>query len=79
MKTDKEFIIYCHFSAVAKKTINATNSEEAKRIAESDDSINFDEIIRITYPCIVDQVVETESDNEFSSHRNYEYKSWGSE
>ena len=38
MDKDKEFTIFCQFSAIGKKVILAESFDEAKQIAESDDS-----------------------------------------
>jgi hypothetical protein len=79
METLKEFTIICHFSAIAKKKVNAESYEDAKQIAESESSVNFDEILEITEPCIVDEIVISNYGypSEYQDHA--EYKSWGSE
>jgi hypothetical protein len=80
MKEEKEFIVFCTFSAVAKKIVNASSLEEAKQIVESDKSIKFDEIIKFSEPCKVDEVLLLKTnDKEFDNKEYVEYRSWGSE
>jgi len=80
MKSEKDFIVFCRFSAIAKKIVNASSLEQAKEIAESDESINFEEIVRLTDHCQVDEVLLLKSnDAEMDLHEHVEYKSWGSE
>ena len=79
MKKDKEFIIFCHFSAIGKKTIKASSLKEAKQIAESDESVHFDEILRLTKPCKVDATLLREFNVATEHHEIVEYKSWGAE
>lgn len=76
----KEFIVFCHFSAIGKKIVEATSLEEAKQIVESDQSGKFDEIIRLTEPCKVDEALLLKSnDPKINEHEIVEFKSWGSE
>jgi len=79
MKKDKEYVIYCHFSAIGIRKIISSSLEEAKQIAESDESVHFDEIIRLTEPCIVDEILLRKIDETIEHHENVEYKSWGAE
>ena len=80
MDKKKEYEIYCHFSAIGKKTISASNLEEAKQIIESDKSVHFDEIIKLTEQCKVDTSLSHEvSEPSQDEHHDLEYKSWGSE
>ncbi|MDZ7626711.1 MAG: hypothetical protein U5J96_19975 [Ignavibacteriaceae bacterium] len=79
MKKDKEYVIYCQFSAIGIRKIRASNLREAKQIAESDESVQFDEIIRLTEPCIVDEILLRKIDETIEHHENVEYKSWGAE
>jgi len=80
MKTEKEFIVFCRFRAIAKKVVHASNLEQAKQIAESDKSLKFDEIIRLIEPCKVDEVLLLKSnDPETDDKETVEFKSWGAE
>lgn len=81
MDKDKEFTIFCQFSAVGKKVIMAESFDEAKQIAESDDSVEFDEIVRITKLCKVDEALSWEfySRTEDNEKEKIDYKNWGSE
>lgn len=80
MKEGKEFIVFCQFSAVAKKIVSASSLEEAKQIVESDQTIRFDEIIKFSEPCKVDEVLLLKTnDKEFDNQEYIEYKSWGAE
>lgn len=80
MKTEKEFIVFCRFSAIAKKIVNASGLEEAKQIVESDGSVKFEEIVRLTEPCKVDEALLLKSNDREMDYNEYvEYKSWGSE
>jgi hypothetical protein len=75
----KEYLVYCRFSAIGTKKIKASSLKDAKQIAESDESVQFDEIIRLTEPCTVDEVLLRKSDEPIIHHENVEYKSWGAE
>ena len=80
MKIEKEYIVFCRFSAIAKKVVHASNLEQAKQIAESDDYLKIDEIIKIIEPCKADEVLLLKSnDPEIDDHETVEFKSWGSE
>jgi hypothetical protein len=79
MRKEKEYIIYCHFSAIGIRKIKAANLDEAKQIAESDESVYFDKIIRLTEPCIVDETELHKIDETIEHHEYVEYKSWGAE
>jgi hypothetical protein len=79
METNKEFTVICHFSAIARKKIKAQCFEDAKQIAESDTTINFDEILEITDPCKVDEIVISNYGDQSEYQEHVEYKSWGSE
>lgn len=80
MEKSKEFIVFCRFSAVAKKIVRASSLEEAKKIAEADKSINVDEIIKLTEPCKVDEAILLKSNDKVADDHEYvEYKNWGSE
>ena len=76
----KKFEIYCRFSALGKKVVEATSFDKAIHIAESYDTIEFDDIVRLTEPCKVDQKLSheiLESNSEAQQH--IEFKNWGSE
>lgn len=80
MKTEKEFVVFCQFTAIAKKVVNAESLEQAKQIVEADKSVKFEEIVKLTEPCKVDEVLLLKSnDNELDYNEYVEYKSWGSE
>ena len=80
MDTKNEYQVYCHFSAIGKKTINASSLEEAKQIVESDKSVQFDEIVRLTELCKVDESLSHKVNKPtIEEHHDVEYKSWGSE
>lgn len=80
MDKKKEFQIFYHFCGIGKKTIKASSLEEAKQIAEADDSIHFDEIVRLTKPCRVDETLSRYvAMPKTEDHHAVEYKSWGSE
>lgn len=80
MDKKNEFELYCHFSAIGKKTISASSLEEAKQIVELDKSVHFDEIIRLTDPCKVDDSLSHKvNEPTQEEHHDVEYKSWGSE
>lgn len=80
MERSKEFIVFCQFSAVAKKIVRASSLEEAKKNAETDKSINIDEIIKLTAPCKVDEALLLKSTDQEANDREFvEYKSWGAE
>jgi hypothetical protein len=80
MKTEKEFVVFCQFSAIAKKVVNAESLEQAKQIVETDNSVRFEEIVKLTEPCKVDEVLLLKSnDSELDYNEHVEYKSWGSE
>lgn len=80
MDSTKTFELYCHFCGIGKKTIRASNFEEARQILGDDDHIHFDQIIRLTKPCWVDEAMSRqleEGENPVQNH--IEYKNWGSE
>lgn len=79
METYNEYSVICHFSAIARKQIKAQNYEEAKHIAESDTSIKSRDIIRITDPCKVTEVVLRDYGSQSHRYGHFEYKIWGSE
>jgi hypothetical protein len=80
MDTKNEYQIYCHFSAIGKKTIIASNLEEANQIVETDSSIQFDKIVRLTELCKVDESLSHKVNKpDMEEHHDVEYKSWGSE
>ncbi len=80
MKKDKEFIVFCHFCAIGKRIVRASSLEEAKQIAESDESVKFEEIFRLTEPCTVDEVLLLKSNDKVADDREFvEFKNWGSE
>jgi len=77
---DKDFTVFCHFSAIGKRIVKAPSLDDAKRIAELDGSAEFDEIIRLTEPCKVDAVLLLKSNEKIADEQEIvEYKSWGSE
>jgi len=76
----KKYEIYCQFSALGKKVVQASSLDEAIQIAESDERIGFDEIVRVTKPCKVVpklsyEIIESESEEP----HQIEFKNWGSE
>lgn len=80
METTNDFILYCHFCGIGKKTIRASTFEEAKQILEDNEHIEFDEIIRLTKPCWVDESLSRIPDKTGErDHDEIEYKNWGSE
>jgi len=80
MKKDKEFIVFCHFSAIGKRIVRASSLEEAKKIVESDESVKFEEIFKLTEPCKVDEALLLKSNDKASDDREIvEFKNWGSE
>ena len=80
MEKNKEFIVFCHFSAIGKKIVEASSLEEAKKIVESDTSGKFEEIIRLTGPCKVDEALLLKSNDPLiDDHEIVEFRSWGSE
>jgi hypothetical protein len=79
MEKDYEYEVVCHFCAVGKKMIKASSLEGAKHIAESDYSTHFDEIIKLTEPCKVDEIMLHKSEEKVEHHPNVDYKSWGAE
>lgn len=80
MDTKKEFQVYCHFCGIGTRKIKAMSLEEAKQIAESDNSIYFDEIVRLTKPCWVDESLSHHLEDKATKGQHaVEYKSWGSE
>ena len=80
MDTKNEYQIYCHFCAIGKKTIGASNLEEAKQIVEADNSVQFDEIVRLTELCKVDESLSHKINKPTpEEHHDVEYKSWGAE
>jgi hypothetical protein len=80
MGKKKEYIVFCHFSAIGKKIVNASSLEEAKQIAESDESVKFEEIFRLTEPCRVDEALLLKSNDKAADDREIvEFKNWGSE
>lgn len=80
MAKNKKFQIFCRFSAIGKKTISASNLEEARQIVEADDSVQFDEIVRLTEPCKVDESLSHQIEEHApQDHHDVDYKSWGSE
>lgn len=80
MKKNREYLVFCHFSAIGKKIVEASSLEEAKHIVESDKSWECDEIIKLTEPCKVDEALLLKSnDPETNAHETVEFRSWGSE
>jgi len=80
MDSMKEYELYCHFCGIGKKTIKASSFEEAKQILEEDEHVCFDEIIRLTKPCWVDEKISKQLDDpNHPSHQFIEFKNWGSE
>ena len=77
----KEFDIYCHFCGIGKKTVKASNYEEARQIIKNKEYIDFDEIVQLTKPCLIDEVVLKEFSDHPQKHTqsDIEYKNWGSE
>lgn len=79
MGKNREYLIYCRFSAIGTKKIKASSLKEAKQIAESDESVQFDEIISLTEPCKVDEIILRKAEDPILHDENFEYKSWGAE
>lgn len=80
MKTDKDYLVFCQFTAKAKKVVRASSLEQAKEIVESDKSLKIYELIEIVKPCNVDEVVLLKyNDAELDNKEIVEYKSWGAE
>ncbi len=80
MKPDKEYVVFCQFTAKAKKVVKASSLEEAKIIVESDRNIKIDQMLKIVEPCKVDEVVLLKyNDAEMDTKELVEYKSWGAE
>jgi hypothetical protein len=80
MDSIKEFELYCHFCGIGKKTVRAGSFEEAKRMVEDDEHVCFDQIIRLTKPCWVDQEISKQLGNPTEQIQDeIEYKNWGSE
>jgi hypothetical protein len=79
MENNKEFIVFCHFSAINKKIVEASSLEETKQIIESDRSGKFEESNKLTEPCKVDEALLLKSNDQ--ARYNYEFVefSWGSE
>lgn len=76
----KKYEIYCRFPALGKKVVEASSLDEAIQIAESDEKIEFDEIVRLTKSCKVDPQLSHEILEETHEEpHNAEFKSWGSE
>lgn len=80
MKRNKEFIVFCRFSAIGKKIVEASSIEEAKRIVESDGSGKFEEIVKLTEPCKVDEAILLRTNEPaIDAQEVVEFKNWGSE
>jgi hypothetical protein len=80
MKSDKEFIVFCQFTAKAKKVVRASSLEQAKEIVESDRSLKIGELTEIVEPCKVNEVILLKyNDAELDNREIIEYKSWGAE
>jgi hypothetical protein len=80
MKKNKDFVVFCHFSAIGKRIVKAPSLDDAKRIAESDESADFDEIIKLTDSCKIDDVLLLISNDKIADeHEIVNYKNWGSE
>lgn len=76
----KKHEIYCRFSALGKKVVNASSIDEAIQIAKSDEKFEFDDIVRVMDTCKVDQKLSHELfENDSEEAYRIEYKSWGSE
>ncbi|MBI5808941.1 MAG: hypothetical protein HZA74_11130 [Ignavibacteriales bacterium] len=80
MKSDKEFIVFCQFTAKAKKVVRTSSLEQAKEIVESDRSLKIGELTEIVEPCKVNEVILLKyNDAELDNREIIEYKSWGAE
>ncbi len=75
----KKYEIYCRFSALAKKVVKASSLDEAKQVAESDVSVQFDEIIRLIEPCKVEKIFAQKMNETIEHCEHFEYKNWGAE
>lgn len=76
----KYFEIYYRFSALGKKVVVASSFDEAIQIAESDEKIEFDDIVKLTKSCKVDLKLSHELLGEESEEpHKIEYKNWGPE
>jgi len=80
MNQNKEYQVFYHFSAIGKKTIRASNFEEARQMIESNAFAQPDEIIKMIEPCKVYEVHPSKIEElELDEQHNVDYKSWGSE
>jgi len=80
MKKQKEYEVFCQFCAIGKRIIKASSFEEAKQIAESDRSVQFEEILNLLKPCSVTDALAVNIDESLpKDEQSIEYKSWGSE
>ena len=80
MKTEKEFVVFCQFSAIAKKVVNVESLEQTKKIVEAGKSVKIEEIFKLTEPCKVSEFLLLKSnEGELDDNEYVEYKSWGSE
>ena len=80
MGKNHKFQVFCHFSAIAQKTIIAESFAEAKQIAESDYSVQLEKIVRLTEPCRVDESMSHEVNEHDSGDQHVvDYQNWGAE
>jgi hypothetical protein len=80
MDSIQEYELYCHFCGIGKKTLKASSFEEAKQILEGDEHLQFDEIIRLTKPCWVEEAISRKRLGISKKiHHLLEYENWGSE
>jgi hypothetical protein len=80
MDKNREYEIFCRFSAIAIKRIKASNLEEAKQIVESEQMPVIDNIVRIIRSCKVDEKLSHEVyHNSHEVENEIEYKNWGAE
>jgi len=79
METYQTYEIYCRFTALGKKVIKASSIEEAKKIAEREDHLEFSDIIRLIKPCKVDDKLSHQIDIAAEEEHEIEFRNWGSE
>lgn len=79
MKKDYEYMLFCRFSAIAKKKVIASSLKEAIHIVESEQLVHFEEIVELTEPCKVDEELTGKFNEALEFNEFHEYKSWGSE
>ncbi|MBN1408696.1 MAG: hypothetical protein JW956_12945 [Calditrichaceae bacterium] len=81
MNSLKEFDVFCHFCGIGKKTIKALSYDEARQIMKNTEYIDFDEIVNLTKPCLIDEVIlkGISESTHGQEQSDIEYRNWGSE